>query len=489
MKKQFHSTSDKLEYLFVQFVQALFSYAGKKTAQEIFPMYYYYPYVFFEKNIPEWVLSSPNSFGLEHLRGVWRPSPYYYKQLLAGYEEVEEIKELIKLVAQAFEEAGVLELTQEMVENYISTIDVLESFAIEIVEYYSTLKLSEVQIVERYRYHLKQWKINLWQITIPLFNVTSDILKEFSLASHLRIAPFNAEEKSIVWNRSKNSLWHLVSPPLVHFSVFDQAQIKLTDEMELKDIDSMLPSIKKEVQLILTALRLFKEGYIEASAAYVEERPLPFKRYVYHALMFNGMTFQLGIHRLRLFSHFKPGQYSLSKDDLHRVKKLHEALCLLSSQKQEKIQQRPYGDLTVTLERFNQSYKRESHEDRIIDLTIALESSLLAGLKDELKYRLAIRGAALLVKIWEPQNSQLLLKTIYDVRSAIVHNGMQLGGTNLKKLLRRSLPESMEPEKFTQYCDNIVRDVLRTYVFRLSGSQSLQEVNDDLDKYIIDRFA
>src|SRR5258706_1787656 len=141
MKTQLHSTSDKLEYLFVQFVQALFSYTEKKTAQEDFPMHDY-PYVFVEKNIPEWVLSSPDSFGFQHLRGVWRPSPNYYKQLLAGYEEVEEIKELIKRVAQAFEEAGVLELTQEMVENHISTIDVLESFAIEIAEYYNTLKLS-----------------------------------------------------------------------------------------------------------------------------------------------------------------------------------------------------------------------------------------------------------------------------------------------------------------------------------------------------------
>jgi hypothetical protein len=105
--------------------------------------------------------------------------------------------------------------------------------------------------------------------------------------------------------------------------------------MELRDIESMLSSIKKEVQLILTALRLFKEGYVEAPVAYIEERLLPFKRYVYHALMFNGMTFQLGVHRLRPFSLFKPGQYSLSKDDLHRVKKLHEALCLLSSQKQK----------------------------------------------------------------------------------------------------------------------------------------------------------
>jgi hypothetical protein len=195
VKTQFHSTSDNLERLFIQFVQALFSHAGEKAVQGNVTTYSY-PYVFFEKNVPEWALSSPDFFGLEHLRGVLRPSPFYYERLLAGYEEVEGTKELANRVVLAFEEAGVLELAQEMVENRVSTIDVLKSFSIDIAGYYNTLNPSEAQIVERYHYLQNRWRLNVWQVTIPLFNTTSDILQGFSLASHLQIAPFHAEEKS-----------------------------------------------------------------------------------------------------------------------------------------------------------------------------------------------------------------------------------------------------------------------------------------------------
>src|SRR6266436_5573922 len=79
-----------------------------------------------------------------------------------------------------------------------------------------------------------------------------------------------------------------------------------------------------------------------------------------------------------------------------------------------------YGDLSVGLRRFNQSYERRIPEDQIIDLTIALESTLLADRDEELTYRLAVRGAALLADVgtpWEPRKGRALLTTMYDVRS------------------------------------------------------------------------
>ena len=162
-----------------------------------------------------------------------------------------------------------------------------------------------------------------------------------------------------------------------------------------------------------------------------------------------------------------------------------EALLKLVPRQTQKAQQKPYGDMTVALRRFNQSYDRDTFEDKIIDLTIALESTLLAGLEDELKYRLAIRGAALLANMWEPQKSQLLLKTIYDVRSSIVHNGMQLNDPKMEKLMINALPGQTEPNGFFLSCENIVRDTLRTYINRLSKGQSLEQLNDDLEKYVI----
>lgn len=51
--------------------------------------------------------------------------------------------------------------------------------------------------------------------------------------------------------------------------------------------------------------------------------------------------------------------------------------------------------LDVAIRRFNLSYSRTLPEGKIIDLTVALESTLLHGIEAELQYRLSIIGAAL----------------------------------------------------------------------------------------------
>ncbi len=142
----------------------------------------------------------------------------------------------------------------------------------------------------------------------------------------------------------------------------------------------------------------------------------------------------------------------------------------------------------MALRHFNQSYGRTIDEDRLIDLTIALESCLLADAShEELNYRLALRGAALLAQaqLWEPGKAQALLKAMYAIRSAIVHSGQRLSnlGKDQKKLLGKL---GILPEKFSGQCENIVRDILRTYVLRLTpGQRSVQTICGDLDRFIL----
>ncbi|UCC16403.1 MAG: hypothetical protein JSU58_08540 [Dehalococcoidales bacterium] len=66
--------------------------------------------------------------------------------------------------------------------------------------------------------------------------------------------------------------------------------------------------------------------------------------------------------------------------------------------------------------------RRVRLEDAIIDYSIGLESLLTAGIRDELKYRFALRGS--IVLNWEGGNrkeSLKLLQDLYDTRSMIVH--------------------------------------------------------------------
>ncbi len=66
-----------------------------------------------------------------------------------------------------------------------------------------------------------------------------------------------------------------------------------------------------------------------------------------------------------------------------------------------------------------------TYEDHLIRAAIVLESTLLQGVNDELKYRLRLRGARLLDGR-DRKESYLLLGVLYDHRSKIVHEGKNL---------------------------------------------------------------
>jgi hypothetical protein len=74
----------------------------------------------------------------------------------------------------------------------------------------------------------------------------------------------------------------------------------------------------------------------------------------------------------------------------------------------------------VTVERFNGVFSKESFEEKVIDLSIALET--LIPDKNELKFRFSMYHAFLA----EPDNAKRmdvfkLFQTLYDLRSGIVH--------------------------------------------------------------------
>ena len=80
---------------------------------------------------------------------------------------------------------------------------------------------------------------------------------------------------------------------------------------------------------------------------------------------------------------------------------------------------RPYSnEAIVPVAYFMQYYDTVSTYDRIIKLAIVLESSVLAGLENELNYRLKLRTSAFLKR-----DCRKMLDILYQLRSCIVHNG------------------------------------------------------------------
>ena len=139
----------------------------------------------------------------------------------------------------------------------------------------------------------------------------------------------------------------------------------------------------------------------------------------------------------------------------------------------------------LPFKRFNLTYMRESNEDKLIDLTIALESSLLYGIRDELKYRLSLRGVALLSKKMDVSKIKGLLNLIYDTRSKVVHEGKTI--YEFKKLENKLNEINVKKENFITECEELTRKVLKTLLLDYEG-KSLAEFIETLDKLIFSSF-
>ncbi len=83
---------------------------------------------------------------------------------------------------------------------------------------------------------------------------------------------------------------------------------------------------------------------------------------------------------------------------------------------------RQHGLLALPLSRVSIAWMRSSHEDRLIDYWVGLESLFLQGMNDELKFRAAIRIAEFLGATGDERVRYFeQIKKSYDLRSKVVH--------------------------------------------------------------------
>ena len=354
-----------------------------------------------------------------------------------------------------------------------------------VVKQYGTFQPSKEQILACYRHFRGLWTATDIQCDVffPLLHFSSDLEQDREVSSHLALAPFTFDEKKVIWQehllvREGSFSFTLVPVPDLRSLLW--VDFKLTGSYSRKR-DELLENsyehldIVKEMGDVLTALRLLKRGDV-GILGLLEERQVSsvWDQDFVNVLLDEYPTTNWG------------STYILNETDLPEVRKICDALRRVKAVPRHGDTVQSHGELTVALRRFNQLYGRHLIEDRIIDLTIALESSLLAKERDELNYRLSLRGAALLVDAeppWEPSKSQALLKSMYDVRSGIVHNGQQLA--DLERVIRKLQPVGITPREFPQQCEDIVRDILRAYVLRLAEGWSLERVNQELDRRIV----
>jgi Apea-like HEPN len=369
---------------------------------------------------------------------------------------------------------------QVVLDLFVPLIECLKQQEDQGADIYSAVAtLTDEKLLEQYRRLRDLWSDPLEHvdITFPLVNFSCDVKESQQLSPHLFLCPLTPADKTSLWNDDAKHFPFSV-PPLEARALMSLSWklsgIYSFPKNGLSNQNATKQEVLYELGDIITALRLLKKGDIGAPAIY-EKSHTP--------VLWQGVRMVNMLQQVRQFPRTPFQYYELSEQGIPVLKELVNALHQL---RKRQVTPSLYGDMTVALRRFNQSYNRELPEDQIIDLTITLESSLLAKVRDELSYRLSLRGAALLMPTgkWEPSESQALLKGMYDIRSKIVHEGQLLSDLekNIKKLQRAEMP----PREFPQQCEDIVRDVLKVYALSEATGQSMEQINDALDKSILE---
>lgn len=223
--------------------------------------------------------------------------------------------------------------------------------------------------------------------------------------------------------------------------------------------------LRKEASHVVTALRLLKSGQVGAPIyAHLEKR---------------GMS---GIGNQTLFrtdDHLLPDKFELRGCEIAQVQGIFDSLQTASANGM-------LAPLDIAIRRFNLSYARPTPDDRLIDFAIAYESSVLHGLKDELRYRLALRTAALLRESHKPDSIFTFMKKFYDVRSFVVHEGVALHlALKKEKVKRDGSTEDMPTGEFIARAGELLRACLRVYLRAAASGSSIGTLNKALDAQIL----
>jgi hypothetical protein len=286
------------------------------------------------------------------------------------------------------------------------------------------------------------------RLRVPLWNLRVESTP-VEISSRLCIVPFTLDDKNHVFKMEH------IATGLVNYESFRYSHLQIQQNEIQNGVEHSAESLIEEVGHYITALRLTNTGHIGADVAFfINQRAI-------------GNIYQLADFRVP--QSIKP--YQLKAVDLERVRSVNSELA------------NGLSELTLALHRFNLSFTRTSPEDALIDLVVALESTLLAGVDQELKFRLAVRGAVLLADQRPAVETFEKLKLIYDWRSKIVHNGKRLPRPEEAKEADKKA--GVAPSELPHICRELTRDILREFVLNARANGGVRGFAEALDGRVV----
>lgn len=265
----------------------------------------------------------------------------------------------------------------------------------------------------------------------------------------------------------------LIFYPHAKYVLYTEFVIEDNNEIYAKKVRE----IRQNICNIILALRLINKGRCQ---------------------IYNGYFFAEGYSSC---SQFKVSSQLLNMERSHRTNKkalVVEELYKLTSDKIEQatnlfkiFQTLPKDSCAVPVVYFNKYYDSLLPHERIIQLAIFLESTLLAGQTDELSYRLYLRASAFLGK-----DVSKILKLFYAARSQIVHNGHIMknkDGKDIIKRLKKLINSDREDETellfyfVNDYVEPIIRELFyKSILLMNSGAiNNFDDLAQKLDTFIM----
>ncbi len=260
------------------------------------------------------------------------------------------------------------------------------------------------------------------------------------------------------------------------------ATVVLVKEIENIDTDEenhkTAIAIKNEVDNIMLALRLVDKGFCQVNNAYI----LSCAHSRCQQLATSSKLENIVVpHRTTTGSLVLEDIYNLNKETLNKA---IDTFNMLRNMK---------AKIFVPTTYFNKYYDSLTPHERIIQMAIVFESSLLAGTTDELNYRMILRTSTLLGK-----NVEDLMKLFYTVRSNIIHNGSigkNKGYKDILKKLRKitEIDSEDETELLFYFVKDHVEPILREVLyksFKIFAEDKLdnfEALTKELDMFIMNQ--
>jgi hypothetical protein len=140
--------------------------------------------------------------------------------------------------------------------------------------------------------------------------------------------------------------------------------------------------------------------------------------------------------------------------------------------------------LQIAISRLNSQYTRNREDERLIDAVVALEAIYLSGVNNELKFRLAIRAATHLGNGDELERARIfnLVKSAYDLRSALVHGSLQ--EITESKVFKRGSWKT--PDELLKDITSLLRSSLRSILTEIGEEHFGSQFHNKLDTNIIE---